>query len=482
MAEPEVWIMKLFSILSDDFFKPLTSKYKETYVDCLEIIYETYRTEFSFGVEREVLIGKLEQYFDERFPEEMIFDEEEVSLTDSRSKANSILRNLKICGWIEFEHDSSYNVKVNLHDYAATVIEALIKVDRNEEMEYQSEISSIYGILMNLEGYGKPYENVIKKVIENTEYVMVGLKKLNTSIKNRIDSITRDKSASEIVRDFFDYNIEIGSKSYHRMKTSENISHYRLEIVERLRYILDDKNVFERTVDGFMDIEQTEDRQLAREELRNRILRTISSFNSYDDIAREIDEKHTKYLSSSVARAKFLLNDSGNTDGKIFQILALMADELNREDEMGLNDDTDNDILRIFEIFPQGYLDGDSLYVMPITRKNQVPQLLDQSIGLSEEERLARKMALREKHRNRFSRKNINSFVMESLGDRETILASTLPLSTKRDLIRVIFISLYGRHHLSGYRIRRKGSMIESNGFRFEDFEIERRDDNGNVQ
>jgi hypothetical protein len=71
---------------------------------------------------------------------------------------------------------------------------------------------------------------------------------------------------------------------------------------------------------------------------------------------------------------------------------------------------------------------------------------------------------------------------MESLGDRETILASTLPLSTKRDLIRVIFISLYGRHHLSGYRIRRKGSMIESNGFRFEDFEIERRDDNGNVQ
>jgi hypothetical protein len=335
---------------------------------------------------------------------------------------------------------------------------------------------------MNLEGYGKPYENVIKKVIENTEYVMVGLKKLNTSIKNRIDSITRDKSASEIVRDFFDYNIEIGSKSYHRMKTSENISHYRLEIVERLRYILDDKNVFERTVDGFMDIEQTEDRQLAREELRDRILRTISSFNSYDDIAREIDEKHTKYLSSSVARAKFLLNDSGNTDGKIFQILALMADELNREDEMGLNDDTDNDILRIFEIFPQGYLDGDSLYVMPITRKNQVPQLLDQSIGLSEEERLARKMALREKHRNRFSRKNINSFVMESLGDRETILASTLPLSTKRDLIRVIFISLYGRHHLSGYRIRRKGSMIESNGFRFEDFEIERRDDNGNVQ
>ncbi|WP_422484763.1 Wadjet anti-phage system protein JetA family protein [Gudongella sp. DL1XJH-153] len=473
--------MQLFKTLSDDFFKPLTSKYKDTYVDCLEMIYETYRTEFSFGVEREVLLGKLEQYFDEKYPEEMVFDEEEISVTDSRSKANAVLRHLRNCGWVEYEHDSSYNVKVNLHDYAATIIEALIKVDRNEEMEYQSEISSIYGILMNQEGFRRPYENVIKKVIENTEYVMVGLKKLNTSIKNRIDNITRDKTASEIVRDFFDYNIEIGSKSYHRMKTSENISHYRLEIVEKLRYVLDDKNIFERTVDGFMELEQIKDRNQAREELKNRILRTISSFKNYDEIAKEIDEKHTKYLSSSVARAKFLLNDSGNTDGKIFQILAVMADELNRQDDLGINEDADEDLLRIFEIFPQGFLDGDSLYVMPITRKNQVPQLLDESMGLSEEERLLRKLALRERHRNRFSRKNIDSFVMDSLGDNKTILASSLPLFTRRDIIRIIFISLYGRHHLSGFRIIKKGTVVEKNGFRFEDFEIERRDEDGRI-
>lgn len=473
--------MELFKILSDDFFKPLTSKYKETYVDCMEIIYETYKTEYSFGVEREVMLGKLEQYFDEVYPEEMVFDEEELSVTDSRSKANGILRHLKNCGWIEYEHDSSYNVKVNLYDYAATIIETLIKIDRNDEMEYQSEISSIYGILKNEEGFARPYENVIKKVIENTEYVMVGLKKLNTSIKKRIDNITRDKTAPEIIQDFFDYNIEIGSKSYHRMKTSENISHYRLEIVEKLRYVLNDKNIFEKTVDGFMEIEQRKDRLEAMEELKNRILHTISSFKNYDEIAREIDEKHTKYISSSVTRAKFLLNNSGNTDGKIFQILAVIAEEFNRDENLSLDDETSESLMRIFEIFPQNFLDGDSLYIMPVTRKNQIPQNLDESMGLSEEERLARKLILREKQRNRFSRKNIDSFVKESLGDNKNILASSLPLNTKRDLIRIVFISLYGRHQRTEYRIIKKGKVVETNGFRFEDFVIERRGENGGI-
>ena len=34
--------MNIFRIVPEDFFKPLTSKYKAEYFDCLEMIYETY--------------------------------------------------------------------------------------------------------------------------------------------------------------------------------------------------------------------------------------------------------------------------------------------------------------------------------------------------------------------------------------------------------------------------------------------------------
>ena len=49
--QSEVRQLNLFNIIPDDFFKPLTSKYKSTYIDCLRLIYNTYKSELSFGVE-----------------------------------------------------------------------------------------------------------------------------------------------------------------------------------------------------------------------------------------------------------------------------------------------------------------------------------------------------------------------------------------------------------------------------------------------
>lgn len=87
--------MKLFNIVPEDFFKPLTSKYKNIYIDCLEILYDSYKTELSFGVEKEVILLKLTDYF-EKIYEDMIFDDQVIA-KDSRAKANQILLELKKC-------------------------------------------------------------------------------------------------------------------------------------------------------------------------------------------------------------------------------------------------------------------------------------------------------------------------------------------------------------------------------------------------
>ena len=41
-------------------------------------------------------------------------------------------------------------------------------------------------------------------------------------------------TAGEIVQEFFVYHKDIGSKAYHRIKTSDNISHFRSTIIENL--------------------------------------------------------------------------------------------------------------------------------------------------------------------------------------------------------------------------------------------------------
>jgi hypothetical protein len=469
-----VFPINLFNILPEDFFKPLTSKYKSTYMDCLGLIYKTYKTELSFGVDKDVILAELENYFDNESKTDMVFDEDEEVANDSRSKANGILRRLKDSGWLEYEVANDYKIKVNLFDYAATMIESFNKIIKNEEMEYQSLVSQIHATLLNQEAYGKPYEYIIKRVAENTEELMVGLKKLNTNIKKYIDAITNEKTAGEIVHDFFVYHQDIGSKAYHRIKTSDNISHFRSAIIENLYNILNDKNIFERAVLGYMEVEQVQDQDQVEDALRGQIVQIIAAFRNYDDIIAEIDNKNAKYIVSAVARAKFLLTNTNNAEGKISKILSVLADEFNHDSTLNLYDEVDDTLLQVFNIFPQSFIDSDSLAVVRISKKMCLPEELGTTLGISIADRELRKAALQEKNKQRFSRKNINAYVEDILTDQSVVLASTLPLASKRDVIRIIFISLYGKDKKSSYRTIQTDAIITVNDFRFCDFAIER--------
>jgi len=458
--------MNLFEVLPEKFFTPLTSKNKVTYFDCIILIYDSYKTEFSFGVEKEVLISKLEYYFDVNAIES--FDFEENIVNDSRDRALTILRLLRDYGWLEFEIGIDYLERVTLFEYSISMIESFLSVIKNEEMEYQSVIFEIHGALINKGGYDKPYEYIIKRVVDNTAQLILGLKKLNTSIKKRIDTVTKDMDVSEIVNDFFEFKEGKISDALYRLRTSENISRFRNSILENLNMILDDQNIFENVVDGFMVIEKETDRENARQEVTIRIQNVITSFRNYDQITQEIYQKETRYLKGAVSRAKFLLNNSTNIDSKISNILSY----LNNIDEDSYNEDYDAFFNSLFDIYPQNSLDDTSLYTTPIYRDLEVSEIAG-VVEITNEERELLKKELYIKNRNKFSRKNINNYLEKKLIDGQ-ILASNLELKTKREMIRLIFISLYSNHPKSDYQIIKK-DIIEVNGFKFNDFIIRRK-------
>ncbi len=58
--------MKIFEIIGKGFFKTLTGKYQNIFVDCLKIIYISYRTEFSDGVDKEILVAWITDYFNKK--------------------------------------------------------------------------------------------------------------------------------------------------------------------------------------------------------------------------------------------------------------------------------------------------------------------------------------------------------------------------------------------------------------------------------
>ena len=247
----------LFQVLPEDFFKPLTSKYRKEYADCIMLIFNTFKPEISYGVNREVVVRTLEDYFDTD-DIEMTFDDENY-ISDAREKANGIIASLKSCGWLEYEQEKNHQLNVVLFEYTIPIIESMNKVIQEQETEYQGIISQIHASLQNKDLYVKPYELIIKGVKENTERLISELKKLNVSIKRHMDKQTSDMSASEIIDHFFEYHKNIGSKAYLRMKTSENIAYFRSSIIAKIEEIMEDKSIMERAVAGYMDIEQEDD-------------------------------------------------------------------------------------------------------------------------------------------------------------------------------------------------------------------------------
>lgn len=452
----------LFDILPADFFKPLTSKYRQEYADCIMRLFNAFKPEISYGVNRDIVVKELTDYF-EADDAEMSFDDE-VYVSDAREKANGVIAILKKCGWIEYEQEMNHQINVILCEYAIPVIDSMNRIIREEEAEYQGIISQIHASLQNEELYGKPYELIIKGVQENTERLLSELKKLNASIKRHMDQQTNDMDAEEILDHFFEYHKNIGSKAYLRMKTSENISYFRTAIIERIGQIMESTEIMERAIAGYMEVEETEDQEKAYDEVISMLIDIKSSFYRLDDIIDEIDRKHARYMRSAVMRARFLLATGNNLEGKLSRIIDFYVQQMNSGEEESFEG--------LFSLYPQNYISPESIQTIPVTKKMDAISRFSNQAQLSEADRLLYKEALRRKNRSRFSRKNINEYVINLLGGRDKMPVTEVPVESVRDLIRIIYISIYSGNRSNNYEISRSRKQVEIQGYSLPYFDI----------
>ena len=291
---------------------------------------------------------------------------------------------------------------------------------------------------------------------------MSELKKLNASIKRHMDRQTNDMGADEILDHFFEYHKNIGSKAYLRMKTSENIAYFRTAVVERIEWMRETEDIMERAVKGYMEVEEVEDSRQARDEVISILNDIKSSFYRLDDIIEEIDRKHTRYMRSAVMRARFLLATGNNLEGKLLRLLDMYVQNLNAE--CGFEG--------LFSLYPQTFISPESLQTIPVTKKMEAISEFSGAQGMSEADRLLYKEILSRKNRNRFSRKNINEYVVNLLGERKSVPVTEVPVESARDFIRIIYISIYAGNRSNNYTIKRSDRRVEIKGFSLPYFDI----------
>ncbi|MGL5066473.1 MAG: Wadjet anti-phage system protein JetA family protein [Sarcina sp.] len=459
-----------FKVVPEKFFVPLSSLNKSLYIEVISLLYNSVQNGLSYGIEKEIMVSAIEDFLEGQNVEMILEEEEECKNT--REKANLVLRNLIQYGWIYSEVTINYKTIINFHDYSITMIETFLKLVNKESVEYRGNIITIYTLLVS--GEDRNAWITLRQVYENTKEIITSLKSLNSNIKKYMDNLTQKMKVEEILEDLFGkYTREVLDKSYHKLKTSENISRYRPKIIEILYEKLGNEEFLNSAISVYIEDVEAISSEDAKEEISEMIVSIINAFNDIDDITNEIDIKNTKYIRASVTRAKFLLNNSKDMVGVLKDILEFTCSEYKKE-ELSLTADSIDIVSGIFSMYIQGYYDETSLYISNEGKKSFKPSKV-QTIEINPEERKNKLEAFKKKQSEKYSPKKVNQLVEKLLGEKSMIEASEIEINNKEDYIKIIYISVYANNHFSKYKIKRKERLILKNGFKFRNFEIWRK-------
>ncbi len=455
----------MFHILPDNFFVPLASPGKIAYWECICKLFNVMDNQLSFGVERDVLVEELQYYFEQTNAASVM--EEDVEDSDSRSKANWMLRRLEYYGWIEIETDKSYVQRVNFKEYAVKIIKTLTEIAEGRQIEYQGYIYTIYSLVKS------STDNpgiVLMQILENTDLLVTGLKNLNSSIKHYIDELTRHKTVAEIMNALFnDYITNIVDKAYHRLLTSDNVSKFRPEIVERLESKSRSRAYIEKAsadIAGIKEISPQEAEELVYHYIRE----IIDAFQNMDDILVEINQKNTQYQRAAINRAKFLLTGSEDIRGQLKELLIGINEKIN-EEKLELGGIYRIDFLdELVRIYSMSVIDEKSLYSPIEGRKEFQPvQLAAGEPDMELRQEKLRKMM--EKMQRVMNPDKINQYVKAHMEEKGQIYASQLPLNSTEDFVKIIYVRLYGQRKNMAYTVE-MGEETKQKGYRFRDFMI----------
>lgn len=452
----------LFDKLNPNFFSILSSPNKRMYVDCLFIIYNAVDSiEESFQGDREYVVSRLVDYFDDIALEEFVDVAENNKPNTSRQKANYVINVLKNNGWIGEEELGDYKISLNLFDYSIKTISLLDDIVNARQDEYTGEIFAVYSLLNSFtieEGIG-----VIEQSYKKTLEIIKKLKALKANIYRYYYDITKKRSKENLQnileKLLIEYKQNFFDTSYYNLKTKDSLPRYKRAILKRVSVIYDNVETMDILASKVIQDKRIDDYNEAFSYIENKLRFIQDSFNVLDNLIIDIDRKNEQYISATASKILYLTNHSDDIEG-IF----------NRLFKVVLSDD-DFDFNSILNVAQIKNLDTASLYNQRRYRMDSIPEeLFDMEDFFTEEDKERRIQKILEN--SIYSKREINKYVLELLRDRRSLKASEIIVNSKEEYIKLVLIFLYSKSVGMEYDIELLNTEVVSNFVSFNDFKI----------
>jgi len=463
--------MDIFKVIPQNFFFLLTGKNQELYVKALFELYRAYEQGSILGMDKkdaqQILVDYFEVHPELAYQKE---DQEEEDTSSIRERVNMILRRFEVSEWIDIDVNNDYVEILNFRDYAITVIDALKQISQDtgygyssdETHEFRGYIYTVYSLLTHehLE-----YGMVLDQVYRNTIAFVREIRKLDSRLKYYIRSIVENSEISELIHLLVNYKVELVDQAYYRLKTSDNIHKYKLEIIKKLEEYQQDPFIIEIIAREFLP-RSNNNMELAKVRVNKRIDDMIDIYNALDSIINEIDEKNKVYVNSTIAKIKFLLNDDENVIGKLTAILKFTAKEIKQYK----TDHALKTIKPLFAVTTHQQLAQTSLFTPRGAYNRSAAQfLIDEELNPS----AALQEEFYKEFETNFSEDVIKKYLTKFFKDKDMIKASEILRKDMTDeaILRLLYILVYAGDEMN-YYIVDLPDEIDHERFKLTDFEI----------
>ncbi|MBQ9449574.1 MAG: hypothetical protein IJU60_06860 [Acholeplasmatales bacterium] len=325
--------MDFFDIVPDNFFSLLSSKNKRIYLASLLQVFKVYESASILGIDKKIVVDDLIYFLDNN--KSYLYDsedqeDEEANPTNKRELVNYILRRFEECGWIYVDVTNDYVEILNFTDAAITFCQAILNAYPQVEFadgelpddffnpnEYQGYIYSIYSLLKQKDNVD--YALTFSLVYSDTRQLVRAIRRLDARMKDYIQSVIDNTEIKDLMEKLITYKNNVYDKSYTRLKISDNIDRYRLDIISRLEEFQTNDVILESIAKNYLHVSKTPEEAVMK--ANRNIDEIIDAFNALEEFIAEIDNKNRNYINSTIGKIKFLLSEDDNVVGKINRIL-----------------------------------------------------------------------------------------------------------------------------------------------------------------
>lgn len=455
----------LFDIIHPNFFSVLASPRKNTYIDCIFIIYNAVDSiEESFQGDREYVVHRLIDYFDDKVNDEFSEETDNEATRTSRQKANHVINLLKRNGWLGEEELGDYKTSLNFFDYSIKVISVLDDVLNARQDEYTGEIFAVYSLLNAFtidEGVG-----IIEQSFRKTEDIIKKLKTLKANIYRYYFDITKNRTKQDLQdileKLLVEYKENFFDSAYYNMKTRDSLPRYKRGILSGVVNIYDNVETMDKLAHLVMEQKRIENYNDAFDYVETKLRFITDSFSVLDNLILDIDRKNEQYISATASKILYLTNHSDDVEGIFNRLFKIVLED----DEFEYND-----ILNLRQI---RNLDTESLYNQRRTRIDSDPEELEIGFDVISEDEIKNQISSMFIY-ERYSKKEINNHALKILLENGSIKASEINITDQESYVKLMLVYLYSQSTSIGYEIEQLDYVTKNNFVSFRDFIIRKK-------